>query len=62
MKRPGVRFLRWNRPAHFSRTSMSSISRSSHDACQTVIHVSLGAQQACCASADRYLVRGMVLC
>mmetsp|Transcript_17733 Transcript_17733/g.53386 ORF Transcript_17733/g.53386 Transcript_17733/m.53386 type:complete len:220 (-) Transcript_17733:82-741(-) len=29
MNRPGVRFLRWNRPAHFRRTSMSSIARSS---------------------------------
>ena len=29
MKRPGVRFLRWKRPAHFMRTSMSSRASSS---------------------------------
>lgn len=33
MKRPGVRFLRWNKPAHLSRTSTSSMFRSFQSAC-----------------------------
>ncbi len=33
MNRPGVRFLRWNKPAHLSRTSTSSMFRSFQSAC-----------------------------